>query len=253
MGRVSGKVAIVTGGASGIGREACLLLAKEGAKVAIADMDSAGAGLAAEISRSGEAVFFKLDVSDEAAVERAFAGVNDRFGRIDVLVNNAAITGVRKPTHEITAEEWDQVMKVNVNGVFYCTKHVVPFMKASGGGSIINVGSVIGVVAYKAAPPYVASKAAVRLMSKTDALIYARDRIRVNSIIPGYVWTPLIENALKAGGDLEAGRKALEALHPIGHLGEPLDVAYGIVYLASDESKFTTGSDLVIDGGYTAQ
>lgn len=253
MGRVSGKAAIVTGGASGIGRETCMLLAKEGAKVAIADTDSAGAGLAAEISRSGEAVFLKLDVSDEASVEKAFAVVNDRFGRIDVLVNNAGITGVKKPTHEITAGEWDRVMEVNVNGVFYCTKHAVPYMKASGGGSIINVGSVIGVVAYTAAPPYVASKAAVRLMSKTDALIYAKDGIRVNSVIPGYVWTPLIENALKAGGDVEAGRKALEALHPIGRLGEPLDVAYGIVYLASDESKFTTGSDLVIDGGYTAR
>ncbi|MBI2401092.1 MAG: SDR family oxidoreductase, partial [Deltaproteobacteria bacterium] len=177
----------------------------------------------------------------------------DRFGRIDILVNNAGITGVKKPTHEITAEEWDRVMNINVKGVFYCTKHAIPYMKASGGGSIINIASVIGMVAYTAAPPYVASKAAVRLMSKTDALIYAKDRLRVNAIVPGYVWTPLIENALKAKGDVDAGKKALEALHPIGHLGEPLDIAYGILYLASDESKFVTGSDLVIDGGYTAQ
>lgn len=253
MGRVSGKVVVVTGGASGIGREACLLLAREGARVAVADTDPAGASVAEEIARSGEAVFLRLDVSDERSVEKAFAEVKERFGKIDVLVNNAGITGVKKPTHEITAEEWDNVMDVNVKGVFYCTKHVVPYMKAAGGGSIINIGSVIGVVAYTAAPPYVASKAAVRLMSKTDALIYAKDRIRVNAIIPGYIWTPLIENALKAKGDVEAGKKALEALHPAGHLGEPLDVAYGILYLASDESRFTTGSDLVIDGGYTAQ
>jgi len=253
MGRVSGKVAVVTGGASGIGKEACLLLAKEGAKVVVADMDSSGVAVAAEISRSGEAIFLKLDVSEEASVEKAFAEVHDRFGRIDILVNNAAITGVRKPTHEITAEEWDRVMDVNVKGVFYCTKHAIAYMKAAGGGSIINIASVIGMVAYTAAPPYVASKAAVRLMSKTDALIYAKDRIRVNAIVPGYIWTPLIENALKSKGDVEAGKKALEALHPVGHLGEPLDIAYGILYLASDESKFVTGSDLVIDGGYTAQ
>lgn len=253
MGRVSGKVAVVTGGASGIGKEACLLLAKEGAKVVLADMDSSGASVAAEISRSGEAIFLNLDVSEEASVEKAFAEARDRFGRIDILVNNAAITGVRKPTHEIMAEEWDRVMDINVKGVFYCTKHAIPYMKAAGGGSIINIASVIGMVAYTAAPAYVASKAAVRLMSKTDALIYAKDKIRVNAIVPGYVWTPLIENALKAKGDVEAGKKALEALHPIGHLGEPLDIAYGILYLASDESKFVTGSDLVIDGGYTAQ
>jgi len=179
--------------------------------------------------------------------------VRDRFGSVDILVNNAGITGVRKPTHEITAEEWDRVMAVNVKGVFYCTKHAIPSMLAAGGGSIINIASVIGMVAYAAAPPYVASKAAVRLMSKTDALIYAKDGIRVNAIVPGYVWTPLIENALLAKGDVDAGKKALEALHPVGRLGEPLDIAYGILYLASDESKFVTGSDLVIDGGYTAQ
>jgi NAD(P)-dependent dehydrogenase (short-subunit alcohol dehydrogenase family) len=253
MGRVSGKVAIVTGGASGIGKEACLLLAKEGAKVVVVDMDDSGASVAAEISRSGEAVFYKLDVSNESSVEKAFSEVRGRFGRIDILVNNAAITGVRKPTHEVTGDEWDRVMDVNVKGVFYCTKHAIPYMKAAGGGSIINIASVIGMVAYTGAPPYVASKAAVRLMSKTDALIYAKDRIRVNAVVPGYVWTPLIENALRAKGDVDAGKKALEALHPVGHLGEPLDIAYGILYLASDESKFVTGSDLVIDGGYTAQ
>ncbi len=253
VGRVSGKAAVVTGGASGIGKEASLLLAKEGAKVAVLDIDQAGEAVAGEIARTGEAVFLRLDVSDEASVEKAFAEVRERFGKIDVLVNNAGITGVKKPTHEITAKEWDHVMDVNVKSVFYCTKHAIAHMKAAGGGSIINIASVIGVVAYTAAPPYVASKAAVRLMSKTDALIYAKDRIRVNAIIPGYIWTPLIENALKAKGDAEAGRKALEALHPAGHLGEPLDIAYGILYLASDESKFVTGSDLVIDGGYTAQ
>jgi NAD(P)-dependent dehydrogenase (short-subunit alcohol dehydrogenase family) len=253
MGRVSGKVAVVTGGASGIGKEACLLLAKEGARVVVADMDSSGASVAEEISCSGEAIFLKLDVSEEASVERAFAEAHDRFGRIDILVNNAGITGVKKPTHEITGEEWDKVMDINVKGVFYCTKHAISYMKAAGGGSIINIASVIGMVAYTAAPAYVASKAAVRLMSKTDALIYAKDMIRVNAIVPGYIWTPLIENALKAKGDVEAGKKVLEALHPVGHLGEPLDIAYGILYLASDESKFVTGSDLVIDGGYTAQ
>jgi NAD(P)-dependent dehydrogenase (short-subunit alcohol dehydrogenase family) len=130
-------------------------------------------------------------------------------------------------------------MDVNVAGVFTAL-HVIPYMKAIGGGSIINIASVIGLVAYASAPPYVASKAAVRLMSKTDALIYAKDRIRVNAIVPGYVWTPLIENALKAKGDADAGKKALEALHPIGHLGEPRYRVWDLP--ASDESKFVDDS-----------
>lgn len=255
MGRVANKVAIVTGGAQGIGRAASLLLASEGAKVAVVDLlEKEGKEVAEKIKVSGgKAWFWPLDVTKEEEIEKVFAEVHKTFGRIDILVNNAGITGVKKPTHEITEEEWETVMNINAKSVFLATKHAVPYMRASGGGSIVNVASVIGMVGSPSAPPYVASKAAVRLMSKTDALIYAKDKIRVNAVCPGYVWTPLIERGLKAGGDVEAGRSALDALHPLGHIGEAEDVAYGILYLASDESKFVTGSDLVIDGGYTAR
>ncbi len=255
MGRVEGKVVIITGGARGIGAAAAALLAKEGAKVAITDvLDSDGFAAAEKIATAGgTAGYWTLDVSDEARVAEVFAEVRSAFGPVNVLVNNAGITGARKPTHEITDAEWDHVMDINVKGVFYCTKHAVPYMLEAGGGSIINIASVLGIVASPSAPPYIASKGAVRLMSKTDALVYAPDRIRVNSIDPGFIWTPLIETGLRAQGDVEEGRKRLEKLHPLGRLGEPDDVAYGILYLASDESKFVTGSDLVIDGGYTAQ
>ncbi len=168
-------------------------------------------------------------------------------------MNNAGISGVNKPTHQVTSEEWDKVMAVNVKGVFFCTKHAIPHMKKAGKGSIINLSSIYGLVGGPDVPPYHASKGAVRLMTKTDAMLYAPDNIRVNSIHPGYIWTPMVESFLKAAGDVEAGKKAAGALHPLGHIGEPADIAYGILYLASDESKFVTGSELVIDGGYTAR
>lgn len=254
MGRVEGKVAIVTGGALGIGKATCLLLAEEGAKVAVTDiLDKQAQELAKKIkSIGGVAEFWRLDVSNEKEVEKTFADIHKKFGRIDVLVNNAGIAGVSKPTHEISEEEWDKVMAVNVKGVFFCTKHVVPYMKKTGGGSIINLSSIYGIVSAPDVPPYHASKGAVRIMTKTDAFLYAKDKIRVNSVHPGFIWTPMVEDYLKSQGDVEEGRKYLDTLHPIGHVGEPEDIAYGIVYLASDESKFVTGSELVIDGGYTA-
>jgi NAD(P)-dependent dehydrogenase (short-subunit alcohol dehydrogenase family) len=255
MGRVDGKVAIVTGGAVGIGRACCEVLAREGAKVAVTDVQTdAGRALADEIKAAGaEADFWELDTSNEDQVRDVFAQVKDRFGKIDVLVNNAGISGANKPTHEITAEEWDHLMSINVSGVFYCTKHAVPYMKDAGGGSIINMSSIYGIVGAPDAPPYHASKGAVRLMAKTDAMIYAADGIRVNSVHPGFIWTPMVENYLRELGNVEEGRRQLDAAHPIGHVGEPADIAYGVLYLASDESKFVTGSELVIDGGYTAR
>ena len=254
MGRVEGKVAIVTGGALGIGKAACELLTGEGATVAVTDiLDSEGQNLVGKIKNDGGATeFWHLDVSSEKEVEKVFADIHKKFGKIDVLVNNAGIAGVSKPTHEITEEEWDRVMAVNVKGVFFCTKHVVPYMKKSGGGSIINLSSIYGIVSAPDVPPYHASKGAVRIMTKTDAFLYASDKIRVNSVHPGFIWTPMLENHLKSQGDVEEGRKYLNSLQPIGHIGEPEDIAQGIIYLASDESKFSTGSELVIDGGYTA-
>jgi NAD(P)-dependent dehydrogenase (short-subunit alcohol dehydrogenase family) len=255
MGRVEGKVALVTGAALGIGRAAVLMLAKEGARVAVTDvLDSEGQRLAEEVaSRGGTARYWHLDVAREDQVQAVVAEVIRALGRIDVLVNNAGISGASKPTHEITEEEWDRVQAVNVKGPFFCTKHVIPHMKKEGGGSIVNLSSIYGLIGAPDAPPYHASKGALRLMTKTDALLYASDGIRVNSVHPGFIWTPMVETFLKAAGDVAAGRKALDALHPLGHMGEPDDIAYGILYLASDESKFVTGSELVIDGGYTAR
>ncbi len=252
MKRAEKKVVVVTGGALGIGRETCLLLAKEGAKVAITDvLDKEGQELANEITKSGGvAKFWHLDVSDEKEVEKVYAEVFKEFGKLDATVNNAGIAGADKPTHELTENEWDATMNVNVKGVFFCTKHAIPYMKKSGGGSIINLSSIYGLIGAGDIPAYHASKGAVRLMAKNDALIYAKDNIRVNSVHPGFIWTPLVD---KLGKDTPGFREHLDSLHPIGHVGESIDIAYGILYLISDESKFVTGSELVIDGGYTCK
>jgi len=254
MNRVKGKVAIVTGGSLGIGRATAVLLAKEGAKVAITDvLEREGLKTVDETRGFKEkARFWRLDIAKEKGIKETFAEIYKTFGKVDILVNNAGISGVNKPTHDITVEEWDQVMAVNVKGVFFCTKHVIPLMKKRG-GSIINLSSIYGIVGGPDVPPYHASKGAVRLMTKTDALLYAKDKIRVNSVHPGFIWTPMVKNFLKTQGNVAEGRKLVDRLHPIGHMGEPDDVAYGILYLASDEAKFVTGSELVIDGGYTAR
>lgn len=255
MERLKDKVAIVTGGALGIGKAAATRMAEEGAAVAIFDCkDTEGEALAIDLVERGlKAHYWHCDVGFEASVRSAIDSVKGHFGRIDVLVNNAGIAGANKPTHELTEEEWDEVQRVNVKGVFFCTKHVIPHLKTAGKGSIINLSSIYGLVSAPDIPPYHASKGAVRLMTKTDALIYAPDQIRVNSIHPGFIWTPLVEEHLKTtGADPDEARKATAALHPIGHMGEPDDIAWAIVYLASDESKFVTGSELVVDGGYTA-
>lgn len=256
MKRVEGKVAVVTGGSSGIGKASCQLLAKEGAKVAVTDIDDEkGQEVVEEIEKAGgTAKYWNLDTTDEDRVKKVFGEIEEEFGPLDVLVSNAGISGVDKPTHEVTKEEWKQVIDVNLNGVFYCTKYAVISMKESGGGSIINLSSIYGLVGAPDLPPYHASKGAVRVMSKTDALFYAEDNIRVNSVHPGFIWTPLVEELGKESpGGVDEFRKELDSLHPIGHVGEPEDIANGILYLASDESKFVTGSELVIDGGYTAK
>jgi NAD(P)-dependent dehydrogenase (short-subunit alcohol dehydrogenase family) len=230
-------------------------MAREGAAVAVLDTDvEAGEAVAREIcGQGGNARFWRCDVSKERQVADAIGEAAARFGHINILVNNAGISGPNKPTHELTEEEWDRVQAINVKGVFFCTKHVIPHMRAAGGGSIINLSSIYGLVGGADVPPYHASKGAVRLMTKTDALLYAPDRIRVNSIHPGYIWTPMVETHLRSLGDLEAGRKMVADLHPLGHMGEADDIAWGAVYLASSEAKFVTGAELVIDGGYTAR
>lgn len=256
MNRLKGKVAVVTGGSVGIGAASVIRMAEEGASVAILDFqDPQGQALAADLTGRGlKADFWHCDVSSEAEVKKVLDEVAEKFGSLTVLVNNAGISGPNKPTHELTEAEWDSVQNVNVKGVFFCTKHALLHMKKAGIGSIINLSSIYGLVSAPDIPPYHASKGAVTLMSKTDALLYATENIRVNSIHPGFIWTPLVEAHLKTTGqDPDEAKQMTAELHPVGHMGEPDDIAWGVVYLASDESKFVTGSELVIDGGYTAR
>ncbi len=256
MRRLEGKVAVVTGGARGLGKAQCIRMAQEGARVAVTDVvDDEGQDVARSIGNAGgEARFWHLDVADEEQVRTVLHAVVRTWGRLDVLVNNAGISGPDKPTHELTREEWEKVMAINVTGVFLCTKHAIGHLRAAGGGSIINLSSIYGIVGAPDIPPYHASKGAVREMSKVDALLYASDHIRVNSVHPGFVWTPLVEQlASERNGSVEEFQQQTAALHPLGRMGDPDDVAWGVVYLASDESAWVTGSELVIDGGYTAR
>ncbi len=256
MKRLNGKTCLVTGAGKGIGRATCLRLAEEGAHVAVTDIeDYDGKAVCDSITeQGGTAHYWHLDVTDPDAVRKVFDAVADRFGQIDVLVNNAGIAGANKPTHEIDPEEWRKVIEVNVNAVFYCTRAAIPHLKKAGGGSIVNLSSIYGLVGAPDLPPYHASKGAVRLMSKTDALLYASEGIRVNSVHPGFIWTPLVAELAEASEEgAEAFRKGLDDLPPIGHVGAPEDIAAGVAYLASDDAKFVTGSELVIDGGYTAR
>jgi NAD(P)-dependent dehydrogenase (short-subunit alcohol dehydrogenase family) len=257
MQRVNGKTCIVTGASLGIGRACALRLAEEGGQLALFDvLDDAGAALVAELQSMGaKARYWHVDVGNEQAVHAAIDVVAAHFGGVDVLVNNAGIAGANKPTHEISEEEWDRVQSINVKGVFFCVKHAIAHLRRAGGGSIINLSSIYGLVGAADVPPYHASKGAVRLMSKNDALIYATDGIRVNSIHPGFIWTPMVEHHLRDSGatDIDAARREVGLLHPLGHMGDVDDIAWGVVYLASDEAKFVTGAELVIDGGYTAR
>ena len=254
MNRLSDKVAVITGAALGLGRATAIRMAEEGASVALLDvLEAEGLDLIQMLRQRGlPAAYWHCDVSSEREVQAVMQAVVEHFGRIDILVNNAGVAGANKPTHEITEAEWDWVQAINVKGVFFCTKHAIPHLKRAEGGSIINLSSIYGLVGGPDVPPYHSSKGAVRLMTKTDALLYAADKIRVNSIHPGFIWTPMVEAHLSAQGDLAEGRKAADSLHPLGHIGEPDDIAWGAVYLASDEAKFVTGAELVIDGGYTA-
>ena len=255
MRRLDGKVAIVTGAALGLGRATCTRMAEEGAAIAVLDvLEDEGRALAEALRDQGaKARFWACDVSREVNVAEVFTEAEAFFEHIDILVNNAGVSGANKPTDKLTEDEWDYVQGINVKGVFFCTKHVIPFLRKNGGGSIINLSSIYGLVGAGDVPPYHASKGAVRLMSKNDALIYAAEKIRVNSIHPGFIWTPMVQGFVKDQADPAAARKATEAAHPMGHMGDPDDIAWGAVYLASDQAKFVTGSELVIDGGYTAR
>ncbi|WP_137932337.1 SDR family NAD(P)-dependent oxidoreductase [Mesorhizobium comanense] len=253
-GRVAGKAAIVTGGARGIGKAAALRLAQEGAAVAIFDVLADGEVVAEDLRATGaRAQFIKVDLTQEADVEAGIAKVAADYGTVDILVNNAAIPGVNKLTHEITTDEWDLVFKINVRGTFLTSKHVLPLMMAQNAGSIINLSSIYGLIGSNDLPAYHATKGAVLLMTKTDAICYAPHGVRVNAVHPGSTKTELFMQAAETYPD---GKDAYLAMMKVKHpltLGEPVDVANCILFLASDESRFVTGTSLVCDGGYTAQ
>lgn len=254
MDRVKGKVAIVTGAASGLGKGAASLLAKEGAKVILTDINEAGGKEAAEEIRrdGGEAIFLKLDVSNESDWSEVIKKTLTEFGRLDVLLNNAGVELV-KEIADTSLEEWRWLMSVNLDGVFLGTKYGIRAMRESGGGSIINISSVAGIVGtFDDTAAYCASKGGVRLLTKAAALECSKAghdyNIRVNSIHPGVIKTPMVE-ALLEDKDI---RERLKDIHPIGFIGEPTDIAYVVLYLASNESRLVTGSEMVIDGGWTA-
>ncbi|NID14622.1 SDR family NAD(P)-dependent oxidoreductase [Luteibacter yeojuensis] len=252
MHRLKGKVAVVTGGSMGIGAACARRMAAEGADVVVADICRPDAIHA--LPDGGRIDFVHTDVGREAEVAGAIQHARSMYGRLDILVNNAGIAGTDKPTHELTEDEWDRVQRINVKGVFFGVKHAIAPMREAGGGSIINLSSIYGLVGAADVPPYHASKGAVRLMTKTDALLYAKDRIRVNSIHPGFIRTPMVEGYV-AGMDVEEaeGFQAIAALHPLGRLGTPDEIAWCAVFLASDEASFITGAEFVVDGGYTAR
>lgn len=256
MNRLSGKTAIVTGGAVGIGRACVERMAQEGAKVAIFDvLETEGEALASDLAAQGHTVaFWRVDVTNETEMKAAIEAAVGQFGGLHVMVNNAGISGSPKPTDQVTEAEWDQVQALNVKGVMFGTKHAIPHLRTAGRGSVINLSSIAGLIGVGNLAAYHASKGAVRLMTKNDAVTYAPEQIRVNSIHPGYIWTPMVENHLRATSpDLEAAKAAAGSVHPIGHMGEPDDIAWAVVWLASDEAKFVTGAEIAIDGGYTAR
>ena len=253
MDRVKGKVAVITGGASGLGEASAKLLAKEGARVAVTDIDDKnGKRVVDEIKGAGGAAdFWHMNVTNEREVERTMAEINKKYGKINILLNSAGIPGYPKPTHETTAAEWDKVMDINLKGTFFCIKHAVPFILKSGPGSVVNISSMLGLIG-GGDPVYHASKGGVRLMTKSDASVYAKDQIRFNSVHPGYILTPLFRGfGAKNPEGPEKFFQEMGSKVPLQRLGAAEDVANGVLFLASDESSYITGSELVIDGGYS--
>ena len=259
MGRVTGKVALVTGAASGLGAASARMLAREGATVVLADLDAVAAQrvLRDIEAAGGTGAVIQLDVAVEPDWISAMATIRQRFGRLNVTVNCAGTNIARSFPTDTTLEDWRRLMSINLDGVFLGTKHSLAAMQQSEpvNGSIINISSIMGLIGAPDIAAYNASKGGVRLYSKSVALSCAEKRlaIRVNTIHPGFVDTPLLQTAIDRFEDRAEGRRLYDALAPVGRLGVPDDVAYGVLYLASDESSFVTGSELVIDGGYTAR
>jgi NAD(P)-dependent dehydrogenase (short-subunit alcohol dehydrogenase family) len=247
--RLKDKVAIITGAASGIGKATAKLFAEHGAKVVVADIDKdGGSQTVTQIQNGGnEAIFVETDVTLKVDTEKMVAQTVETYGKLDILFNNAGIA-MRLPVAELPEADWHRCLDVNLTGVFLCAKAAIPAMLKNGCGSIINMSSIYGVVGADVRAAYVASKGGVTNLTRGMALDYAENNIRVNCICPGFVETPLVAGVIKTPEEYQA----LADKHPMCRLGQPEEIAYGALYLASDESAFVTGIALPIDGGYTA-
>jgi NAD(P)-dependent dehydrogenase (short-subunit alcohol dehydrogenase family) len=250
--RLAGKVALISGGARGMGAEEGRLFAKEGARVVLGDvLEVEGKATEEQIrAAGGEATFVRLDVTSESDWQSAVATAERLYGKLDVLVNNAGVGGSGSRVEDTALAEWERTMAINSTGVFLGTRAAIPAMRRAGGGSIVNISSQLGLVGTdNSSPQYQASKGAVRLLTKTTAIQYAKDGIRANSVHPGPIVTPMTE---RRRANPETSRLMVSRI-PLGRYGQPMEVALGVLYLASDEASFVTGSELVIDGGWTAQ
>ena len=248
MGKLDGKVALISGGARGQGAAEARLFAQEGAKVVLGDiLDEQGQQVEAEINElGGDALYIHLDVTSEADWQSAVQAAVDRYGKLDILVNNAAIVIQKAAIEDRTADEWDRIFEVNAKGVFLGTKHSIPEMRNAGGGSIVNISSVAGIgQSMHQEPAYAASKGAVRIFSKVTASQHAADGIRCNSVHPGPIDTDMLHSSMGSPEGLENRLTRV----PLRRMGTADEIAKGVLYLASDDSSYVTGSELVIDGG----
>ena len=249
---LKGKVAIVTGAASGIGRESALAFARAGAKVVAADITVDGGEETVRMIKDmgGEAVFVQVDVTKADEVKGMVDTAVATYGRLDYAHNNAGIEGIAGPCVACTEENWDRTININLKGVFLCCKYEIPEMLKAGGGSIVNTASVAGLVGFGGIPAYTASKHGVAGLTKTIALDYAKENVRCNAVCPGVIHTPMIDRF--TGGD-PAAMEAMIATEPVGRLGKPEEIADAVVYLCSDEASFITGAAIPVDGGFVAQ
>lgn len=252
--RFEGKVAVVTGASLGIGEATAIAFVREGARVAIVDIDQAQGEATAQEAQShgGEALFISTDVSKPPAVSTMVDQVMARWGRLDILVNNAGIY-MQGDVTDTSAAEWERILAVNLTGPFLCTKYAIPAMLESGGGVIVNIGSEAGLVGIKNQVAYNVSKGGVIMLTRSCAVDLAERGIRVNSVCPGTTNTPLVQEAVNRAPDPAKARRELEEVRPLNRLGTPEEIASAVLYLASDEAGYATGSVFSIDGGYTAQ
>ena len=249
--RFDGKVAFVTGGASGLGAAAAERFASEGARVAVADIDSGGARRVAARLPGGFAV--TVDTADASSVRQAVRAAVEHYGRIDVVFNNAGIAGAQLPLHELPVEDWQRVRGIDGDGIFYVMKYCIEQMLGTGGGAIVNTSSTAGLTGQQNISPYTVAKAGIIGLTRSAAIEYAASNIRVNAIAPTVVWTPLVERFAQTAPDPAAMRAAMENYNPMPGIPQADDVAAVVAFLASDEARWITGHTLPIDGGYCAQ